>query len=117
MSNSVGAVRMRWENLRTVAFGSITTSYVALGSPTQNPARQFKWLNGTNADIVLSWDGVNDMDVQPANTNYVSDNDSNKTGPSGVNELAANSILYIKYRGSAPTSGNFDFVVIYGSID
>ena len=50
MSNKF-AVKAWAEPLRTVAFGSLTGSLAAIGSPLVNPARVMFVTNGTDANV------------------------------------------------------------------
>ena len=52
--------------IRSVAFGSITGSYVALGSPLAYPARIICFTNTTDQDVFLSTDGSTNQILVPA---------------------------------------------------
>lgn len=96
----------RADTLRTLAFGSISGTYAALGTALAKTWRTFKLTNNTNGDLIISFDGVNDNLFLPANsfTLYdLSTNAPNDTlGESLV--LSLGTQLYVK-QSTAPTSG------------
>lgn len=55
MSNIV-----RFDSWRSMAFASITASYTALGTPFDHAMRVIHFVNNTNGDIAISFDGTND---------------------------------------------------------
>ena len=52
--------RANLEALRSLAFGSISGSYAAVGTATANPVRLFCITNNTEGDMLFSRDGVAD---------------------------------------------------------
>lgn len=95
-----------FDTLRSVAFGSITSSYVQLGADLPEPAVCVSFKNNTDAIILVSIDGSNDMLVYPALSYGVYDIRTN--APNAVDYLlSAGTPFFIKYSGSAPTSGSF----------
>ena len=90
--------------VQTVAYSSITSSFVAAGSAMPSSIRILKINNTTDADIYISYDGSTIHDAIPASSGMVLDFTTNKTIPDGA-FLAQGTIIYIKYV-SAPTSGN-----------
>jgi hypothetical protein len=115
MGNLVSATRIRYEVLRTLAFGSITTSYVAIGTPFLNPVRMLKVTNLTNQPLYISTDGINNHDVVSANAAYVYDYGSNKSDAGGLLEESQSDQLYVKSVNTLPTSGSIYVTVIYAS--
>lgn len=103
MSNSL-AIRMESIPVQTVAYGSITGSYVAMGSAMPAPIRILKINNTTNADIYISFDGTTNNDVVVASSGMVLDITTNKSREDGA-FISSGTIFYIKYV-SAPSSGN-----------
>ena len=92
--------------LRSVAFGSITTSYVAVGAELPSSAVAVTFKNNTNGIVLVSIDGINDMLVYPASSYGVYDIRTN--APNGIDYLLPKGTSFlIKYSGSAPTSGSF----------
>ena len=73
------SIRMRFEDLRSLASGSIAAGYTGVGVRVSHPVRQFFIQNLTDALLLFSFDGVNDHFPLPANGFYLSDITSNKT--------------------------------------
>lgn len=107
------AIRMRFEELRSLAFGSIGAGYMGVGTAVSNPVRQFLVQNLTDATLLFSFDGTTDHFVLPATGFYLSDITANKTISSGF-YLSEGDRLYVKESGT-PTTGSVYFTVIYGS--
>lgn len=103
---------VRFDPVRTVAFGSITSSYTALGSKFGHAMRVLHFINNTDGDVMISFDGVNDNIPVLANSfslyDLTSDQDQNESF-----RYQSNSQLLIKYL-SAPTEGSFYVVAVYG---
>jgi hypothetical protein len=105
MSNSGQSIKD--EALREVAFGSITSSYVALGAVFGHDAFIDAFTNETNANIYISFDGVTDHKKLGAQVGRVTDLKSNDAF------RKAGTQVYVKHDGSAPTSGWFGCEVQY----
>jgi hypothetical protein len=108
------AIRVRYETLRSVAFGAITNAFVALGTPFANPVRMLKITNRTDQDMLFSYDGVNPHDIVPAMSSQIYDYASNKINPADALEQSKQTQMYIKYV-SAPGSGSVYVTCIYAS--
>lgn len=106
------AIRIAFEPMRSLAAGSITGSYVAIGTATANPARQFIIQNLTDAALVFSFDGTNDHIPLPANGLFVDDITANKTMDHGF-FLATGTKIYVKRIGT-PTTGSVYVSISYG---
>ena len=116
MSFALSAQLARYEPLRSLGFGSIPTgSWATVGTPYINPARIIKITNTTNANILISYDGVNSHDIVTAGTAEIIDYCSDKTEQAGVLEQQANTQVYVQYSGGAPTTGSVYVTLIYGS--
>lgn len=107
----VMAQRTRWEDLRSLAFGSISGTYAPLGGALDNPARMIKMVNTTDVDILVSIDGTNNMDICTAGGFFLYDIMSNKSEQSAM-FIDQGTVFYIK---GAPSSGSVYLVVIYTS--
>lgn len=106
------ATVVRFDALRSVAFGSISGTYAALGTPTTHLMRIVKIINNTNADVTVSFDGTTDNDYVPANSFVLYDFETNTY--SGYDFfLALGTQLYVKTAGS-PSSGSVYATMIYG---
>jgi hypothetical protein len=99
--------------LRTVAFGSITGSYTAVGGPLQFQARIICFTNTTNSDVFFSMDGVTDQLIVAAGGFKLFDITMNHR-PVNMDDFvfAIGTQWYVKY-ASAPTSGAVYIEVIY----
>lgn len=56
-----------YETLRSIDSASFTGSYQTLGTALANSCSIVKIVNNSNVLITVSTDGINDMDVVPAN--------------------------------------------------
>lgn len=108
----MGSNIVRFDAVRSVAFGSITASYVALGVPFGHAMRVLHFINNTDGDVMISFDGTTDNSPIIADGfslyDLTSDEDSNESY-----RYESGTQLYIKYL-SAPTTGTFYVVCIYG---
>lgn len=104
--------RVGVEALRSVAFGSVTSSYAALGAATTDYVRLVSFNNSTNQDIFVSLDGVTDHFRVVSNGFKLLDLTSNKVRDDGL-FLAKGTIFYVKDGGTGPTSGNFWIEAVY----
>lgn len=96
----------KFDALRSVAFGSITSSYVIVGAVLPSPAVSVAFKNNTNGVILVSTDGVTDMLVYPGLSYGVYDVRTN--APNATDYLLSEGTPFlVKYSGSAPTSGSF----------
>lgn len=107
MSNIV-----RFDAVRSLGFASITSSYTALGGPFDHAMRVLHFINGTDGDVMISFDGVNDNIPILADTfslyDLTSDQDSNEHF-----RYQKGSQLLVKYL-TAPTRGTIYVVAVYG---
>ena len=101
----------QFDTLRSVAFGSITSSYVALGPVLPSYAVQLTFKNNTDGIVYLSTDGVNDMIALPAGWGEA---DDIRTNAPNVTDYfySEGTQFYIKYSGSAPSMGSFYMQVL-----
>jgi len=58
---------VRFDALKTKAFGAITASYTTFGTPISKNLRVLKITNNTNGDMLVSFDGTTDNVFIPAN--------------------------------------------------
>ena len=105
MSNS--GLKIKDEALREVAFGSITASYAALGAVLAHDAFIDAFINETNANIYISFDGTTNHKKFGAQAGRVTDLKANDC------YRIAGTQIYIKHDGTAPTSGWFAAEVQY----
>ena len=105
----------KFDVLRAVAFGSITTSYVQAGAVLPASAVAVSFKNSTDTTIYLSTDGIHDMLAIPAGWGEVYDI---RTNAPFVTDflLAQGTAFLIKYSGSAPSSGSFYIEAVITSV-
>lgn len=104
--------RIAVEALRSVAFGSVTSSYAALGDPTSDAIRLVAFNNGTNQNILVSLDGVTNHFRIVGNGFKLLDLTTNRVRDDGL-FIAKGTTFYIKDEGSSPSSGSFWIEAIY----
>jgi hypothetical protein len=92
--------KINWETLRSINSTTFTGSYQALGSSLEFPSYICKLINNSTSLVTISIDGVEDIDVAPANSFWLYD--EGKVGLSGsMPALPAGTQIYVK--GSAGT--------------
>ena len=74
--------RIAWETLRSIDSATFTGSYQTIGTPLVHPSYICKLVNNSNVLITISVDGINDIDVAPANSFWLYD--EGKVGISGA---------------------------------
>jgi hypothetical protein len=109
---SPNEVRVQFDTLRSLAFGSISGTYAAIGTAFTRPARMIKISNQTNADMFISFDGTNNHDLVASNGFVLYDYNSNMSAQGGYFMQKAGTVVYVK-QVSAPTSGSVYVTVIY----
>lgn len=93
-----------FQTLTIVAAASITTSYVAAVT-LSSAATMFAVKNGTNGDVLISFDGTNAKLGFPPTSGSAYDIRTNAPYSTSTNYLLpANTNLSIKWNGSAPAS-------------
>jgi len=95
--------RVQFNPIGTVAFGSITGSYTALGAPMPGHARIIRFSNDTNEDVLISADGVTDNLRLAANSFVLFDFSTNRIQDDGL-FVEKGVQFYVKYV-LAPGSG------------
>lgn len=73
--------RIAWETLRSIDSATLTGSYQNVGTPLVHPSYICKLVNNSNVLVTISIDGINDVDVAPANSFWLYD--ESKVGISG----------------------------------
>ncbi|HTJ49053.1 MAG TPA: hypothetical protein VL443_06320 [Cyclobacteriaceae bacterium] len=107
------AIRLKIEPQRTIAFGSISSSYAGIGSAYAHPVRLYMIQNFTDAALQFSWDGINDHFPLAAGGSMIIDITSNKTATGGMFAAAEGDRTYVKTI-DAPTSGSVYLTIFYG---
>lgn len=99
--------------IRTVAHGSITNSYVALGATFTHQTRMMRIINNTDGDMLFSTNASDNMLFVPAGSFVLYDVATNREKAADTFVFAAGTIIYIKYNTS-PSKGDVWLECIYG---
>lgn len=75
MSNTGNSIK--WEEIREIAAGSLTTSFQVLGGVFTRDSFRVWITNNTNGDIYISTDGTTPMQKYPALSGRAYDNKTN----------------------------------------
>lgn len=67
--------RINWETLRSFDSSTLSGSYQAIGTPLAHPSYIFKMVNNSTVLVTISIDGATDVDVLPANSFFLYDED------------------------------------------
>lgn len=104
----------RFDTLRSLAFGGISGTYAALGTPLSQNWREFRIVNATNGDVFISADGTNNNFFLPSNSFLLWDLSTNAPPISDTDTfvLAIGTQFYVK-QSTAPTSGSVYVEGIY----
>lgn len=113
MANYALAISTVPEAVRTIAFGSISGTYAGIGTAITNPARIVLLQNFTDADLMISQDGVTDHYPINASSSILLDVSSNQTHLQG-GFVSAGTRFYVKTIGT-PGSGSVYLTVFYGA--
>jgi hypothetical protein len=101
----------KFDTLRSVAFGSLTTSYAIVGSELPSSAVAVAFKNNTDGIVLVSFDGSTDALVYPPLSYGVYDIRTN--APNVTDYLLSKGTPFmVKYSGDAPTSGSFYIEVL-----
>ena len=92
--------RIAWEPLRSIDSSTLTGSYQAVGTPLANPSYILKMVNNSTVLVTVSIDGLEDIDVCPANSFWLYD-EGKHSSPSQFVYVPQGTQVYVK--GSAGT--------------
>ena len=106
--------KVNFEPVRELGFASIGASFTAVGTATLDHSRIVSFTNGTNADVYVSFDGVNNHLRVAANSFKLFDFTSNEVQVDGF-FIAIGTIFQVKQQSVAPTSGTFWIEVAFAS--
>lgn len=96
--------RVRFEELRELAFGGIGAAYAAVGGATGDHTRLFTLNNTTNTDLYISTDGVKNHLRVAAGSAKIFDLTANKVKDDGL-FVDQGTTFYVKRAAGAPTTG------------
>lgn len=106
--------RVKFEEVREVAFGSITSNYTAVGSPLTDHARIIRLNNQTDVQVYISLDGSINHIRMAANSFLLLDFSANKIRDDGL-FASVGTQFYIKEEAASAGSGSFWIEVISAS--
>jgi hypothetical protein len=89
--------RIRWEELRSIDSATFDGTYKQIGTPLVHPSVILKMVNNSNVLVTISLDGVTDVDVAPANSFWLYDEDA--AGAPAPEAVSADTQVWVK--GSA----------------
>lgn len=98
------------DTIRSIDSSTFTGNYQTVGIPLANGARIVKFTNLSTVTVTLSWDGVHDHEVLPANSFVLIDVSGARENSQYI-EVQMGTQFYAK--GSAGT-GSFFISVYYG---
>ena len=98
---------------RTLGEASITTSFVAVGTPFAQPVRLICITNNTDGDMIFSVDGVTNHLFIPKGAFKLFDLNTNRVEQSQYWVLPINTQFYVKY-STAPTLGAVYIECLWG---
>lgn len=85
--------RLNWETLRVLDSATLGGSYATIGGPLLFPSYLIKIVNNSNILVTVSIDGATDIDVAPANSFFLYDEDE---GNPTHESIPAGTQFYIK---------------------
>lgn len=106
--------KVSFETIREVAAGDVGASYAALGSAVSDHVRLLRITNTCNAEVYVSFDGVNNHLRMGSGSFVLFDFTSNKVRDDGL-FLSEGTVFYIKRVSGAATTGALWIEVIYAS--
>ena len=107
------ALPVRVDALRSTSFGSITNTYVAVGTAFAHRMRVVKMTNNTDGDLLVSFDGTTDNCFVPKESFTLYDFSSNSESSPSPFSFQIGTQTYVKY-STAPTAGAFYIECVYG---
>lgn len=110
---SGNAIIVRFDTLRSIAFGSISGSYAAIGTAFTHAMRIVKIVNTCNTNMLISFDGTTTNEVVPAGGFVLYDLTANTETTAEGFFFQKGTTVYVKQE-SAPASGNVYVTCVYG---
>lgn len=101
------------DTIRTLAFGSISGTYAAIGGVLAHPVRLITFVNNTDGDMFISDDGVNNKLFLPAGTFKLLDVCTNRVAMDSIWCFATNTQFYVK-QSTVPSKGAFYIECLWG---
>lgn len=104
-----------FEPLRSIAAASITANYVGVGVSFANPIRMFSFINTTAVNLVVSFNGIDDHIISPAETARIFDICTNRANQAGSLEQSTGTRVYVKAETGLPGAGQFYVEAMYAA--
>lgn len=92
--------------VQSLAFGSILGTYVPIGIPSLSSSRLLLLQNLTDQLLMFSLDGISDHIPMNMMSSMIFDITTNRTANASGFYLAANTRIYVRSTGVAPTLGS-----------
>lgn len=102
------------DTLRTLANGSISAVYAAVGTPTSRPTQLICFTNNTDGDMFFTDDPTRDELFVARGSFKLFDITTNQYATDGFFAFPARQQFYVR-QSSAPSTGAVYIEVIYGS--
>ena len=102
------------DTIRTLAHGSITTGYVAVGTPFLNPVRLICFTNNTDGDMFFSDNGVTNKLFVAAGSFKLFDLCTNRFNVTQMWVLPIGTQFYVTY-SSSPSKGAVYIEALWGA--
>lgn len=115
MGNLASSARARFEILRSLGFAAITNNFAMVGTPFVNPIRIIKVTNTTDVNILVSFNGIDPIDILPASFYYLYDIGENKADCVGLLEVSAGDRIYVQAETGLPTVGSVYVTAMYAA--
>ena len=109
---SAFSIKILPEPVRSLAYTSISGTYMGVGAPLADPSRLIIFQNYTDATLMVSFDGITDHLPVAANGFVLFDITANGTTTAGF-YIAEGTRFYVKEVGT-PSTGSFYISTFYG---
>lgn len=106
--------RVRFEPVREIAFDAISGTFAAVGTGTTDHSRIVTFNNGTDKEIYVSFNGIQNHLRVAANSFKLFDFTSDRVQDDGF-FVDLGTIFYVKSVSAVPTLGTFWIEVCYAA--
>ena len=106
--------RVNFDPVRELAFGGISGTYAAVGTPLTNPSRMVAFNNATDVMVYISFDGVNNHLKLASNSFKLFDFATNRIQEDGF-FVSIGTQFYVKQVSGAASTNGVWIEVCYGA--
>jgi|SRR6267378_1631227 len=106
--------RAKFDPVREVAFGGISGTYAAIGTPLTDHARIVRFVNSSNVEVYISLDAISDNIRLAASSFVLYDFSTNRIQDDGL-FVSVGTQFYVKQVAGAPASGSVWCEVVSGT--